>query len=188
MKPLSKSMFHPRRAVGQRFLLENRKLIAQIDRRNAVRGSLSLGAPYAARRLRGLRRRAVADRAARRFRLNDRVQPFIFRPDHLAPTYSEAQVVKPPRFNAPYDVEDVKTGRRCNLEARTFRSHRRQTAVDRGTALRSARTGIDHQAHLRGGLGLHRPVVGREPACVLRAHRRRYHRKVCGISLRRRLH
>jgi len=44
MKPLSKSMFHPRRAVGQRFLLENRKLIAQIDRRNAVRGSLSLGA------------------------------------------------------------------------------------------------------------------------------------------------
>jgi DMSO/TMAO reductase YedYZ molybdopterin-dependent catalytic subunit len=39
---------------------------------------------------------------------NDRVQAFIFRPDHLAPTYSEAQVVRPPRFNAHYDVEDVK--------------------------------------------------------------------------------
>jgi DMSO/TMAO reductase YedYZ molybdopterin-dependent catalytic subunit len=39
---------------------------------------------------------------------NDRVQAFIFRPDHLAPTYSEAQVVKPPRFNAHYDAEDVK--------------------------------------------------------------------------------
>ena len=39
---------------------------------------------------------------------NDRVQGAIFRPNHLAPTYSEAQVVKPPRFNAYYDIEDVK--------------------------------------------------------------------------------
>ena len=39
---------------------------------------------------------------------NDHVQQFIFRPTHLAPTFSEAQVVKPPRFNAYYDIEDVK--------------------------------------------------------------------------------
>ena len=39
---------------------------------------------------------------------NDRAQAFIFRPDHLAPTYAEAQVVKPPRFNAHYDIEEVK--------------------------------------------------------------------------------
>jgi hypothetical protein len=38
---------------------------------------------------------------------NDRVQALMFRPNHLAPTYSEAQVVKPPRFNAYYGVEDV---------------------------------------------------------------------------------
>jgi len=38
---------------------------------------------------------------------NDRVQAFIFQPDHLAPTYSEAQVVKPPRFNAHSDVKLV---------------------------------------------------------------------------------
>jgi DMSO/TMAO reductase YedYZ molybdopterin-dependent catalytic subunit len=38
---------------------------------------------------------------------NDRVQELIFRPNHLAPTYTEADVVKPPRFNAYYDVEDV---------------------------------------------------------------------------------
>jgi hypothetical protein len=31
----------------------------------------------------------------------------MFRPNHLAPTYSPDQVVKPPRFNACYDVEDV---------------------------------------------------------------------------------
>ena len=39
---------------------------------------------------------------------NDRVQAFLFRPRHLAPTFSEAEVLKPPRFNAYYDIEDVK--------------------------------------------------------------------------------
>ena len=39
---------------------------------------------------------------------NDNVQELIFRPNHLAPTYREDQVVKPPRFNAYYDIEDVK--------------------------------------------------------------------------------
>ena len=38
---------------------------------------------------------------------NDRAQSFIFRPNHLAPTYSEADVVKPPRFNAHYDIDEV---------------------------------------------------------------------------------
>jgi DMSO/TMAO reductase YedYZ molybdopterin-dependent catalytic subunit len=38
---------------------------------------------------------------------NDTVQAAMFRPNHLAPTYSEAQVVKPPRFNAYYDIEDI---------------------------------------------------------------------------------
>ena len=36
------------------------------------------------------------------------MQAAIFRPNHLAPTFSAAQVVKPPRFNAYYDIEDVK--------------------------------------------------------------------------------
>ena len=38
---------------------------------------------------------------------NDKVQELMFRPNHLAPTFSEAQVVKPPRFNAYYDIEDI---------------------------------------------------------------------------------
>ena len=38
---------------------------------------------------------------------NDKVQAFMFRPNHLAPTYREDQVVKPPRFNAYYDIEDI---------------------------------------------------------------------------------
>jgi DMSO/TMAO reductase YedYZ molybdopterin-dependent catalytic subunit len=42
------------------------------------------------------------------FSLNDAAQAAIFRPDHLAPTFSPSHVVKPPRFNAYYDVEDVR--------------------------------------------------------------------------------
>ena len=39
---------------------------------------------------------------------NDRVQALLFDPNKLAPTYPESMVLKPPRFNAYYDIEDVK--------------------------------------------------------------------------------
>jgi DMSO/TMAO reductase YedYZ molybdopterin-dependent catalytic subunit len=39
---------------------------------------------------------------------NDGVQETIFRPNHLAPTFSASQVVKPPRFNAYYSIDNVK--------------------------------------------------------------------------------
>jgi len=122
MKPPSKSMFQPGQGVGQEFLDENRKLIAQIDRRNILRGSLTLGgltllggrAASANEQLRPCTVSTVSENARLQTVLravsdwNDRVQAFIFRPDHLAPTYSEALVVKPPRFNAHFDVEDIK--------------------------------------------------------------------------------
>jgi DMSO/TMAO reductase YedYZ molybdopterin-dependent catalytic subunit len=39
---------------------------------------------------------------------NDGVQAAILRPEHLAPTFSPSQVVKPPRFNAYYSIAHVK--------------------------------------------------------------------------------
>ena len=39
---------------------------------------------------------------------NDGVQALIFDPNKLAPTYPASMVLKPPKFNAYYDVEDVK--------------------------------------------------------------------------------
>ena len=39
---------------------------------------------------------------------NDKVQGLLFSPNRLAPTYTEAEVLKPPRFNAFYEVEDVR--------------------------------------------------------------------------------
>src|SRR6202030_1376171 len=79
-----------------------------IKRRNLLRGTVSLGA------LSFLTGCDVKDSSSVRSMLlavsawNDRVQEFIFRPGHLAPTFSPSQVMKPPRFNAYYPIEDVK--------------------------------------------------------------------------------
>ena len=108
MKPPSRSVFRPTQGVDQGFLHENRDLIEKINRRGILRGTLSLGAltllggcdPSENQNLQNVLR-AVSS-------WNDGAQALIFRPNHLAPTYSESQVVKPPRFNAHYDIEDVK--------------------------------------------------------------------------------
>ena len=103
----SRSIFRPRHGIDQSVLRENRRLVEGIDRRNVLRGTLSLGA------LTLLSGCSVTETDQMQTFLravsswNDRVQAFIFRPDHLAPTFSEKQVVKPPRFNAHYDIEEV---------------------------------------------------------------------------------
>ena len=104
----SPSIFRPKRKIDQSVLAENRALLQKIDRRGVLRGTLSLGA------LSLLSGCTVTDTPSMQTFLrdvsswNDRVQGWLFRPNHLAPTFSEAQVVKPPRFNAHYEVEDVK--------------------------------------------------------------------------------
>jgi DMSO/TMAO reductase YedYZ molybdopterin-dependent catalytic subunit len=103
----SHSIFRPKSGVNQDILKENRRLIEQIDRRKILRGAVSLGA------LTFLTGCDVSENSQVQTVLrvvsdwNDQVQAAIFRPNHLAPTYSESQVVIPPRFNAHYDVEDV---------------------------------------------------------------------------------
>ena len=41
-------------------------------------------------------------------RLNDSVQAWLFDPNKLAPTYPASMILRPPKFNAYYDVMDVK--------------------------------------------------------------------------------
>lgn len=104
----SRSVFRPEAGIDQRILDDHTTLIKDIDRRKVLRGALSLGA------LTMLTGCSVTDQGAVQAALqavsgvNDKIQGLLFRPDHLVPTYTEAEVVKPPRFNAFYDVEDVK--------------------------------------------------------------------------------
>ena len=102
------SIFRPKKGIDQSVLAENRDLVDQINRRNVLRGTLSLGA------LTMLTGCDVSERDSVQAVLravsawNDGVQATIFRPNHLAPTFPESRVVKPPRFNAYYEIEDVK--------------------------------------------------------------------------------
>ncbi len=110
----SPSIFRPKAGIDQSVLHENRKLLQEIDRRKVLRGAVSLGA------LTMLTGCDVTDRGAVQSILkavssfNDGVQSLLFRPNHLAPTFSEAEVVKPPRFNAFYDITDLKPVDRAN--------------------------------------------------------------------------
>jgi len=104
----SPSIFRPQRSLDRSAIKENAERLEDLNRRKLLRGALSLGAltmltgcdvseePSVQKAL-----RAVSS-------WNDDVQAAIFRSNHLAPTFSPAQVVKPPRFNAYYDIEDVK--------------------------------------------------------------------------------
>jgi DMSO/TMAO reductase YedYZ molybdopterin-dependent catalytic subunit len=101
-------VFRPPGGVDQSVLRDNRMVVDRIERRRVLRGALSLGA------LAMLTGCDVADkpRVERALRAvstwNDDVQAALFRPDHLAPTFAESDVLIPPRYNAHYPVEDVK--------------------------------------------------------------------------------
>jgi DMSO/TMAO reductase YedYZ molybdopterin-dependent catalytic subunit len=102
------SLFRPRRPVEQGVLRENRELLDSIHRRGVIRGALSLGALTLLSGCDVTEEEPVQKVLRAVSAWNDGVQETIFRPDHLAPTFSPSQVVKPPRFNAYYDIEDLK--------------------------------------------------------------------------------
>ncbi|HEY1978600.1 MAG TPA: molybdopterin-dependent oxidoreductase [Xanthobacteraceae bacterium] len=102
------SIFRPRKSIDQRAMKENRTLVEDINRRGVLRGALSLGALTLLTGCDVTEDEPVQKVLRTVSAWNDRVQEAIFRPNHLAPTFSPSQVVKPPRFNAYYDIEDVK--------------------------------------------------------------------------------
>jgi DMSO/TMAO reductase YedYZ molybdopterin-dependent catalytic subunit len=102
------SLLRPRQPIDRNVLKENRALVENINRRNVLRGAVSLGALTMLTGCDVSENDSVQKALRAVSSWNDRVQAAIFRPNHLAPTFSAAQVVKPPRFNAYYDIEDVK--------------------------------------------------------------------------------
>jgi len=107
MKTPSPSIFRPAGGVDQSALKQHKALIEEIDRRKILRGAVSLGALTMLTGCNVTHTDAVQSVLKRISQFNDKIQELMFRPNHLAPTFSESQVVKPPRFNAYYDIEDI---------------------------------------------------------------------------------
>ena len=116
-------------------LTENRALVEAINRRGMLRGALSLGALTMLTGCDVSEDDSVQKALRAVSAWNDGVQETIFRPNHLARTFSPAQVVKPPRFNAYYSDRRPQAGRRRDLAIGIGRPHRRQAAMDRATDL-----------------------------------------------------
>lgn len=106
-RKLMPSPFRPATPIDQSVLEENSRLIMSIDRRRILRGSLSLGAIAMLTGCDVTRRDSVQGFLKTVSSWNDRAQAALFRPNHLAPTFSQSQVVKPARFNAFYDIDEI---------------------------------------------------------------------------------
>jgi DMSO/TMAO reductase YedYZ molybdopterin-dependent catalytic subunit len=107
LKTPSPSVFRPEGGVARTVVDQHRELIKEIDRRKLMRGAMSLGALTMLTGCSVTRSDPVQAVLKTISQFNDKVQAMLFRPNHLAPTFSEADVVKPPRFNAYYDIEDI---------------------------------------------------------------------------------
>jgi DMSO/TMAO reductase YedYZ molybdopterin-dependent catalytic subunit len=103
-----KSFFRPDKVPDRAILREHRKVIHSLQRRRLLRGGLSLGALAMLTGCDAQDSDAIGAVLQRFSLLNDRVQGWIFDPQKLAPTYPASMVLKPPRFNAYYDIMDVK--------------------------------------------------------------------------------
>ena len=103
-----RSPFRPPTLPDPAALDENRSLLRSIERRGLIRGGLSLGALTMLTGCDVGKSSAVEQALLAVSAFNDRVQAMLFDPRHLAPTYPASMVLKPPRFNAYYDIMKVK--------------------------------------------------------------------------------
>ena len=103
-----RSPFRPARLPDPAILDDHRPLLRSMERRGLIRGGLSLGALTMLTGCDVTRPKSVEAALLAISRLNDDVQASLFDPNKLAPTYPASMVLKPPKFNAFYDVMDVK--------------------------------------------------------------------------------
>jgi DMSO/TMAO reductase YedYZ molybdopterin-dependent catalytic subunit len=103
-----RSPFRPGIAPDTSILDDHRPLIRHIERRGLIRGGLSLGAVALLTGCDVTRPASVEAALLAISRFNDRVQAMLLNPNRLAPTYPESMILRPPKFNAYYDVMNVK--------------------------------------------------------------------------------
>jgi DMSO/TMAO reductase YedYZ molybdopterin-dependent catalytic subunit len=103
-----KSPFRPDHVPDAAILDDHQPLIRSLERRGLIRGGLSLGALVMLTGCDVDRPAAVEAALLAISRFNDGVQALLFDPTRLAPTYPASMILRPPKFNAYYDVMDVK--------------------------------------------------------------------------------
>ena len=103
-----KSLFRPDAVLDATILDAHKPLIRSLERRGLIRGGLSLGALVMLTGCDVKRPEAVESALLAISRFNDDVQALLFDPNKLAPTYPDSMILRPPKFNAYYDVMDVK--------------------------------------------------------------------------------
>jgi DMSO/TMAO reductase YedYZ molybdopterin-dependent catalytic subunit len=102
------SIFRPQKPADRAVLKHGRALVEDFNRRKILRGALTLGALTLLTGCDVSEEDSVQKALRAVSAWNDGAQEAIFRSHHLAPTFSPSQVVKPPRFNAYYPIEDVR--------------------------------------------------------------------------------
>ncbi len=103
-----RSPFRPDRPPTPAILEDHRPLIRSLERRGLLRGGISLGALTMLTGCDVSSSSSVGQGLNLISRWNDRVQAALFDPRHLAPTYPASMILKPPKFNAYYDITEVK--------------------------------------------------------------------------------
>ena len=141
-----KSPFRPD-VVPNAAILDNHKpLIRSFERRGLIRGGFSLGALVMLSGCDLDRPESVESALLAISRLNDGVQALLFDPNKLAPTYPASMILRPPKFNAYYDVMDVKpvNGATWRLELSGLIADRRPWTLPQLQALPQTSMVIKH--------------------------------------------
>ena len=141
-----KSLFRPDDAPDASVLDLYRPLIRSLERRGLIRGGLALGSVVMLTGCDVKRPESVEAALLAISRLNDRVQGLLFDPNRLAPTYPASMILRPPKFNAYYDVMNVKpvNGATWRLELSGLIADRRAWTLPQLQALPQTSMVIKH--------------------------------------------
>ena len=141
-----RSPFRPRRVPDPAILDNHRPLIRSIERRGLIRGGVSLGALTMLTGCDVSDDGAVGQALRAVSSLNDRVQAALFDPNKLAPEYPASMVLKPPRFNAYFDVEQLQPvdGATWRLELAGLIAEKRPWTREQIAALPERETIVRH--------------------------------------------
>jgi DMSO/TMAO reductase YedYZ molybdopterin-dependent catalytic subunit len=141
-----RSPFRPETLADAGILDDHKPLIRTLERRGLIRGGLSLGALVMLTGCDVKRPEAVEPALLAISRVNDRVQALLFDPNKLAPTYPASMILRPPKFNAYYDVIDVKpvNGPTWRLELSGLIADKRPWALPQLQALPQTTMVIKH--------------------------------------------